>query len=47
MRENNEVRAWYALRRTLPPWSWKENLRELEDCLPRYRIDEVLTTLTL
>lgn len=35
-------KAWYALRRTLPPWSWENNLRELvEDC-PRYGIDEVI-----
>lgn len=35
-------RAWYALRRTLPTWSFEENLRELVEVLPRYRVDEVI-----
>ena len=35
-------RAWYALRRTLPPWSFEENLKELIEYLPRYGIDEVI-----
>lgn len=34
--------AWYALRRTLPPWSFEKNLRELVQCLPRYRVDELI-----
>jgi len=34
--------AWYALRRTLPTWSFEENLRELVACLPRYGVDEVI-----
>ena len=35
-------RAWYALRRTLPPWSFEENLAELVAVLPRYQVDEVI-----
>ena len=35
-------RAWYALRRTLPPVSWQENLDELVAYCPRYGIDEVI-----
>ncbi|MFC1526671.1 hypothetical protein ACFL6X_07675 [Candidatus Latescibacterota bacterium] len=34
--------AWYALRRTLPTWSFDVNLRELVEQLPRYRVDEVI-----
>jgi hypothetical protein len=34
--------AWYALRRTLPLWSFEENLRELIDYLPRYGVDELI-----
>jgi hypothetical protein len=34
--------AWYALRRTLPTWSFEKNLRELVRWLPRYRVDEVI-----
>ncbi|MBI5381935.1 MAG: hypothetical protein HZA31_08550 [Opitutae bacterium] len=34
--------AWYALRRTLPVWSFAENLRELTACLPRYGVDELV-----
>ena len=34
--------AWYALRRTLPPWTFEENLAELIDVLPRYGVDEVI-----
>ena len=34
--------AWYALRRTLPLWSFDDNLRELIACLPRYGVDEVI-----
>ena len=32
----------YVLRRTLPPWSFQDNLNELIDCLPRYGVDEVV-----
>ena len=34
--------AWYALRRTLPPWSFAENLQELVEFLPRYGVDELI-----
>jgi len=34
--------AWYALRRTLPPWSFEANLAEVEKQLPRYRVDELI-----
>lgn len=34
--------AWYSLRRTLPTWSFQENLDELRQVLPRYRVDEVI-----
>ena len=35
-------RAWYALRRTLPPWSWERNLDELLRFCREARIDEVI-----
>ena len=35
-------RAWYALRRTLPVWSFEENLKELVEKLPEYRVDELI-----
>jgi len=38
----SETHAWYALRRTLPTWSFEENLAELVECLPRYGVDEVI-----
>ncbi len=34
--------AWYALRRTLPPWRFDELLAELVAQLPRYGVDEVI-----
>jgi len=34
--------AWYALRRTLPTWSFSENLAELVRCLERYGVDELI-----
>lgn len=34
--------AWYALRRTLPTWSFDRNLEELINVLARYRVDEVV-----
>ncbi len=42
MRDNLQSKAWYALRRTLPLWSFEDNLRELIELCPRYRIDEVI-----
>jgi len=35
-------KAWTALRRTLPLWSWKENLQELVNSCPECGIDEVI-----
>ncbi|MCD4824824.1 MAG: hypothetical protein K8S55_09455 [Phycisphaerae bacterium] len=35
-------KAWYALRRTLPPWSFDENLAELVELCPECGIDEVI-----
>ena len=37
-----QTNAWYALRRTLPPWSFKENLKELIEYLPHYGVDELI-----
>ena len=34
--------AWYALRRTLPPFRFEELLAELVEHLPRYGVDEVM-----
>jgi len=34
--------AWYALRRTLPTWSFDENLKELITVLPEYGVDELI-----
>ena len=34
--------AWYAVRRTMPPWSFEENLAELVSFGPQYGIDEVI-----
>lgn len=34
--------AWYALRRTLPPFRFDELLAEMVAELPRYRVDEVI-----
>ena len=31
----------YILRRTVPPWRWRENLDELVRLCPKYGIDEV------
>ena len=41
MSEGNR-KAWYALRRTMPPWAFDDNLAELIACLPRYGVDEVI-----
>jgi hypothetical protein len=35
-------KAWYALRRTLPVWSWEENLKELVGYCSRNSVDEVI-----
>ena len=35
-RPANPAHAWYALRRTLPTWSFEDNLKELVELLPRY-----------
>lgn len=32
----------YTLRRTLPPWSFQENLKELEQAVVKWQLDEVL-----
>ena len=37
--------AWYALRRTLPPWSFDQNLRELIQWLPKYGVDELIVKI--
>jgi len=42
MTERKQTHAWYALRRTLPPWRFEENLRELKKVLPRYQVDELI-----
>lgn len=34
--------AWYALRRTLPVWSFEKNLKELCEKLPAYGVDELI-----
>ncbi len=34
--------AWYALRRTLPPWCWERNLEELLRFCRDTRVDEVI-----
>lgn len=31
----------YVMRRTVPPWRWRENLDELVELCPKYGIDEV------
>jgi len=41
-RRSPSPHAWYALRRTLPTWSFDANLKELVEQLPRYRVDEVI-----
>jgi hypothetical protein len=38
-------RAWYALRRPLPPWRFEELLAEMLKHLPSYRVDEVIVML--
>lgn len=41
-KRTKKVHAWYALRRTLPLWSFEENLRELINVIPRYGVDEII-----
>jgi len=46
MRDKKKISyAWYALRRTLPPWSFDENLQELIQYLPRYGVDELIVKI--
>src|SRR6478736_10032899 len=40
--EPSSSRAWYTLRRTLPPFRFDELLAEMVEQLPRYQVDEVL-----
>ncbi len=42
MKNSLNASAWYALRRTLPPWRFDELLAEMVQQLPRYRVDEVI-----
>ncbi len=42
MNRQSQSSAWYALRRTLPPWRFDELLAEMVQQLPRYRVDEVM-----
>ncbi len=44
-RTSGSSRAWYALRRPLPPWRFDELLAEMAAHLPRYRVDEVIVML--
>lgn len=37
--------AWYALRRTLPPFRFDELLAEMVEYLPRYGVDEVMVMI--
>lgn len=41
-KNTKESQAWYALRRTLPLWNFEENLQELIDKLPEYKVDELI-----
>jgi len=45
MPTNKPPHAWYALRRTLPPWRFDELLEELKTQLPRYRVDELIVKI--
>ena len=38
----NDSTAWYALRRTLPPWKFDSLLSELEELAPRFKVDEII-----
>lgn len=41
-REKKGSAVWYALRRTLPPWRFEENLAEVVRELPRCGVDELI-----
>jgi hypothetical protein len=41
-RKDRSNAAWYSLRRTLPTWSFEQNLKELVELLPSYGVDEVV-----
>jgi len=43
--KNTQSVPLYALRRSLPNWSFEENLAELLEKLPEYGVDEVLTVI--
>ena len=45
VRKNNGY--LYVLRRTLPPWRWRENLSELVRLCPKYGIDEVCVKIDI
>lgn len=38
----NQSHAWYALRRTLPPWNFEKLFNELLEYLPGYKVDELI-----
>ena len=38
----SHVHAWYALRRTMPPWRFDELLAKMVELLPRYGVDEMI-----
>lgn len=42
MSTHSKPHAWYALRRTLPTWSFAQNLKELVEYLPKYGVDELI-----
>jgi hypothetical protein len=41
-RRRKSAAAWYALRRTMPPWSFEENLEEAARLLPEWGVDELI-----
>ena len=41
----NHPNAWYSLRRTLPPWKFRETLADLLELAPRFQIDEVIVKI--
>ena len=41
----NHPNAWYSLRRTLPPWKFRETLADLLERAPRFQIDEVIVKI--
>ncbi|MDR0932173.1 MAG: hypothetical protein LBM70_04030 [Victivallales bacterium] len=42
---NKDSGAWYALRRTLPPWKFEETLSDLIRLAPEFKIDEVIVKI--